>query len=127
MTAISRAFAKEQASFDAFMHLPLIDMDRDIGHIVGSSAEQALENAEHFVIDLAIVDVFMPGKGGIWVIDQLRERFPEVKIVSVSGGWGEMTPSRAVRASERVGADAILTKPLSVEELEQTIRDLLEL
>lgn len=72
--------------------------------------------------DLAIVDIFMPGQGGLTTIAQIRERWPSVKILAVSGA------DRLEMAAHAgaVGADAFLKKPFEAQTLLSTIDALLE-
>ncbi len=91
-----------------------------------ATAEEALWITRDYVLDVAVVDVFMPGRGGIWLIDELRDRNPDIKIVSVSGGFGPMPSDKAVRAAEKVGANVTITKPFDVCAFQDAIVELLE-
>ncbi len=46
------------------------------------SAEEALDVlAQSPEIKLVIADLQMPGKGGAWLVDQMRQRFPTTSVV----------------------------------------------
>ena len=45
--------------------------------VVASGAEMALELAAQEDTPLVISDMKMPGKDGIWLLEHLRERFPD--------------------------------------------------
>jgi len=73
--------------------------------------------------DVVVTDIYMPEKEGIETIRELKEEFPEVKIIAMSGG-GSLRPTRraftahdlAVVVRElRVGA--VLQKPFTIQEL----------
>lgn len=69
----------------------------------------------------AIIDVFMPGLGGIKGIVRLREKWPDIKIIAISGGWEDMNKQETAAALEnarRVGADFALAKPFLEEDLQ---------
>ncbi len=64
----------------------------------------------------------MPGQGGLTTIAQIRERWPSVKILAVSGAD---RPEMAAHAGA-VGAHAFLKKPFEAQTLLSTIDALLE-
>jgi len=74
--------------------------------------------------DLVITDLIMPEKEGIETIQELREDFPEVRILAVSGG-GLVDPDGPLTDAELFGADASLAKPFSVAELRDAVDGLL--
>ncbi|NQU61281.1 MAG: response regulator [Rhodospirillales bacterium] len=84
-----------------------------------ASAEDAL-SIETFV-DRIIFDVFMPGMGGIEGIARFREQWPDAKVIAISGGWGTMDKHKALEAAKRVGADCVLAKPFTNEELLEAV------
>lgn len=67
---------------------------RKIVEISGHVADEAedgqvgLRLFEEGVYDLVVTDLFMPEKEGIETIIELRERAPEIKILSCVGGDG---------------------------------------
>jgi DNA-binding response OmpR family regulator len=73
-----------------------------MGHRIcgmASNAEEALvELAEARGIDLAIVDVSLPGMSGISLVSELRDRRPEVRCVMLSGHNQERYVKRALEA-----------------------------
>ena len=52
---------------------------------LASTAEEAVAtlNAQH--CDLAIIDIMMPGKNGLWLADELRRNHPDVAVVLSTG------------------------------------------
>jgi DNA-binding response OmpR family regulator len=69
-------------------------------------------------VRVVVLDIFMPGMGGIQGIVKIREKWPNAKIIAVSGGWGkDMDKHKALEAASRIGADAVLAKPFEEEEL----------
>jgi DNA-binding NarL/FixJ family response regulator len=81
-----------------------------MGHRIcgmASNAEEALaELADTPGIDLAIVDVSLPGMSGISLVSELRHRRPEVRCVMLTGHKQERYVSRAFEA----GAHGYLVK-----------------
>ncbi len=85
--------------------------------VVAEVAEDALQILMHVPFDLAVVDIFMRGQGGLVAIQAIRRRHPECRIIATSGGWSSMTPAEALRAAWKVGADETLPKPFRLETL----------
>ena len=84
--------------------------------------EDALKDFERLDYALVITDIFMAGMGGIKGIQEMRRVRPEAKILATSAGYSEMTPEAALRAAERIGADAILAKPFSLDALRAAVK-----
>lgn len=75
--------------------------------------DAALESPEAVAIDLAVLDIFMPGISGIEAIRVVRRGWRGTKILAVSAGLeGRMEASTALQAADRLGADRILPKPV---------------
>lgn len=72
--------------------------------------------------DVVVTDIFMPEKEGIETIRELKEQFPALKIIAISGG-GRLRPSGAFSMHEisvvaaQLGVSAVLQKPFDAREL----------
>jgi len=105
------------------------------------SVKLALEDADHYVEEaadgvegmarigafkpqLVITDIFMPDKEGLETIDDIRQLYPQVKIIAISGG-GRMEPGDYLAIAERIGADRSLLKPFDIGELVNAVEELL--
>ena len=64
--------------------------------------------------DLVITDVYMPHMNGIEFAMLVREAYPEVKIVGMSGG-GALEAGSVLGALEALGAVGTIEKPLDVD------------
>jgi two-component system response regulator HydG len=80
---------------------------------VADSAEQAYRQLEAQNIDVILLDLKLPGAGGLEALHRIRERRPEAVIIVVTG-YG--TVQSAVQAMKN-GAYDYMTKPFSMEEL----------
>lgn len=69
---------------------------------------------------LVVTDLLMPEKEGIETIVELRERFPEIGVVAVSGAGGVGMDGPLLDA-ELFGAHATLSKPFDVESFMETV------
>lgn len=115
----------------------VVDDDSAVGRIVerilkgagyrvllADSAERALALAEEAAgaIDLLLTDVVMPGMGGPELQAALRQRWPRVRVLYMSG----YTDDPAVRRQAGSPAGAYLSKPFGPDVLLATIRQALD-
>jgi DNA-binding response OmpR family regulator len=75
--------------------------------------------------DLVITDLLMPEKEGIETIQELTERFPDVRILAVSGAGGSDDEEGPLMDAKLFGAHAVLPKPFSVQALTDVVGRLL--
>jgi len=72
--------------------------------------------------DLLLADVVLPGMSGRAVADALRERWPDLRVLYMSG----YTDDAVIRRGVQRGRIAFLQKPFSLSTLLQRVRTLLE-
>lgn len=92
-------------------------------------AENGKEALTHFkpsVTDLVITDLIMPDEDGLKVIMRMRELKPSIKIIAISGG-GKVGPGSYLNLAKALGADAIYSKPFSVNDMIFKIEELLDI
>lgn len=70
--------------------------------------------------DLIITDIYMPHMDGIEFIIRVRETFPEAKVIAMSGG-GHLSQDKVLGAASMLGADRVLEKPFSIEEVLEAV------
>ena len=73
--------------------------------------------------DLVITDLVMPNREGIELIQDLRGIEPGQPIIAISGGW--RLSGTYLGFAAKLGADAVLGKPFTPDELLSTIKGLL--
>lgn len=83
-----------------------------------ATGEEALEAARQSHPEVAVLDVSMPGRGGIETVQEMKRRVPQVKILVLTM---HSEDSFAVRCL-REGADGYLTKDAPPEQLLAAIR-----
>jgi len=74
--------------------------------------------------DLIITDIIMPEKEGVETIIDLKQEFPDLKIIAISGG-GRTRNLDFLKLSERFGAAKILAKPFTEGQLLEAVNDVL--
>ena len=82
-------------------------------------AQSALELLEQNDVDLVVSDVVMPGLSGVELLNEIRDRRPDLPILLMTGGSPE--PERTSRALE-LGASGIVYKPFSHADLIDAVR-----
>ena len=80
---------------------PNLNIVADLG-----SGEEAYQFLQKNTVDLIIMDVSMPGKGGIETTNQIKKRYPKIKILMLSMHDNTMIIEKAMKA----GADGYILK-----------------
>ncbi len=118
-------------------HLLLIDDDElfrpmlrenleQMGHTVteARNGKEGLARYASAPADLVFTDLIMPEKEGIETIIELSKKWPEVKIIAMSGG-GRVAASNYLATAKKLGAGYVLSKPFSNDELVAAINKML--
>lgn len=93
----------------------------DFEVIEAASGEQGLELAEKQMVDVAVLDVLLPGIDGLQVCTKLRERLPDIAIIMLTAKSQDMDRVMGLE----LGADDYMTKPFNPLELVARIRAIL--
>ncbi|MBX5481582.1 MAG: response regulator [Myxococcaceae bacterium] len=83
-----------------------------------SSAEEAEYAVRRRQPDVALIDVYLPGKSGASLMTRLRDRFPDVVLIGMSG-LGDSAMARTVKG---VGADIFIGKPIDLDALARALK-----
>ena len=84
----------------------------------GDSGESALKLARELKPDVVLMDVKMPGIGGLEATRKLLRSHPDIKVVAVTVCEEDPFPTRLLHA----GAAGYLTKGAGLDEMVQAIR-----
>jgi CheY-like chemotaxis protein len=89
--------------------------------IVGEGADgrEALEQAAGTDPSVLLLDLNMPGLGGLELLPQLRAALPQVKIVVLTTSKAD----EAERAAMMLGADAFVSKPIDAASIPLLLRE----
>jgi two-component system nitrogen regulation response regulator NtrX len=103
----------------------LQDVLADEGHrvITVEDGFRALEILEEGTADLVILDVWLPNMGGIDVLKRIRDGWPEIEVVVISGHANINMAVQAVK----IGAFDFLEKPLSLEKTITVVENALKM
>jgi len=84
--------------------------------------ETALQIVDESPPDLVLLDIWLPGIDGVEVLQKIKEKYPELPVIMISGHG---TVETAVK-STRLGAYDYIEKPLSLDKIILTIEHALE-
>jgi CheY-like chemotaxis protein len=108
----------DNSSFREALIAVLEDSGREA---VGTSdGKAALTFARKHPIALLITDLIMPEQEGIETIQHFVREFPHIPIIAISGN-PEYLP-----AAKRLGAAAVLVKPIGYADLLQAVQTLID-
>ena len=92
------------------------------GAMTAEHADAALAALQSNPIDLAILDIMMPGTDGLTLLKKIQRQFPEVVVIMISG---HATVQNAVTATKE-GAFDFIEKPITKEKLLISINNALQ-
>lgn len=83
-----------------------------------TTAVEALERLDAEPWDVVLVDVKMPGMGGLELLRQIKDRHPEVQVVLITGH----SSVREAEEGSALGGYEYLIKPVPIDELARVLR-----
>ncbi|MBN1872837.1 MAG: response regulator transcription factor [Anaerolineae bacterium] len=83
-----------------------------------NTGEEAMEICARVHPDVVLMDLVMPGMGGVTATQLIHERWPEVKVIALTS----FREKELVQEALRAGAMSYLVKNVSCDELTQAIR-----
>jgi DNA-binding response OmpR family regulator len=104
---------------DAEVRTTLAEMLRGAGFNVVTAAdgELGIEAIETSGARLAISDIVMPNREGIETIREIKQRFPAVRVIAMSGGGSRSDSVDFLELAMAMGADEVMAKPFRKAEL----------
>jgi two-component system OmpR family response regulator len=88
--------------------------------VTASSGPEGVARAAEHAPDAVVLDVMLPGYGGLEVLRRIRQLHPRVTVVLSTARDSEEDRAAGIAA----GADDYLVKPYSLVELERRLRAL---
>ena len=93
--------------------------DRDFEVQAALSGEEALRKVESFRPQVMLLDIKMGSVDGLTVLREVKTKYPRVKVIMVTA----LETTEKIEEALRLGADNYITKPLSLEYLENDVRE----
>jgi len=113
----------------------IVDDDRSVAEMVRMALEEngyavvtspSAEDAKKAIATertaIALIDIILPGQGGMDLILDLHSLYPDLKIIITSGKI-DMNKSTFKVLAHQFGVMAILPKPFTIEELMTAVVD----
>lgn len=101
---------------------------------VAADGQEGLDILETEHADLVITDVIMPGLDGVATLERIKERWPDMPVIVISGG-GNVAPmeyqpaaiatNAYLASAAQAGAALSMTKPFERKELIDAVSGLL--
>jgi DNA-binding NtrC family response regulator len=91
---------------------------RDVGSDVALNGEEALAMLEGGLPDVMVLDLKMPGMGGLEVLEAVKKMYPQVQVIILTGHGSDKEEVEA----RRLGAFDYLQKPVDINELMARIK-----
>lgn len=93
-------------------------MDEGFNVILASDGHEALRRLHNAIPDLILLDIWMPDMDGTEVLKEIKNRWPDIKVIVISGHG---TVETAVKVT-KLGASDYIEKPLSLEGVLLAVR-----
>ncbi|MBW8905854.1 MAG: response regulator [Betaproteobacteria bacterium] len=87
--------------------------------LTADNGRQALAYLDGHAVDAVITDVFMPEMDGIETLAVLRKKFPDMRVVAMSGRPGV----DYLAIARELGVTRTLRKPFEISELLAALKD----
>ena len=86
---------------------------------VANSGEEGLQTIKKDPPDLVILDLKMPGMGGIEVLQKIKAINPQTKVIILTGYGSPETAQQA----QKLGVTLCLNKPFDIFEIRQIVSE----
>ncbi|MFC1661468.1 response regulator [Gemmatimonadota bacterium] len=91
---------------------------REMGSDVALDGEQALAMLEEDPPDVMVLDLKMPGLGGMAVLERVKRDFPQIQVIIMTGHGSEKEEAEA----RRLGVVDYIEKPVDIRDLMERVR-----
>lgn len=93
--------------------------------IGAASAEDAERQLEAGGVDVVLLDVVLPGRGGIDLLMGIRQKTPSLPVIVMSGKVST-TAAHFVQLASQFGAKCVIAKPFAAQELVEAVASVLD-
>ncbi len=98
--------------------------DNDFEIDIAFNGDEGLKILKEKEFHLVITDIVMPEKEGIETIGEIKLKYPDIKIIAISGG-GRGKPENYLKIADLMGVNKTFQKPVDVFELQGYVKQLL--
>ena len=97
--------------------------ERDFDVEVAYNGIDALQKIASFQPNAILLDIKIPGLDGLEVLKRVKAQYPAIRVLMVTA----LETNEKINEALRLGADNYITKPLSLEYLENDVREKLKI
>lgn len=104
--------------------LERIIKDRELGTLIGYSQDglHGLREVQLLKPDITLVDFFMPGMDGIKLVNEAKDKNPEIQFIMIS----QVTSKKLIGRAYESGIEYYINKPVNAKEVENVIKKVIE-
>ena len=88
---------------------------------LAKSADEAMELMSREPLSLILLDIKMPGKDGMRLMRQVKEKWPEIPVIIMSG----YVTNETMQEVAKTDAATFLAKPFTPDELVQAVQQVI--
>ena len=85
---------------------------------IAYDGEQALSKLKEDELDVIVLDLKMPGMGGMEVLQEIKKAYPNIQVIMLTGHGTDKDEEQA----RKLGGFDFLNKPVDIDTLEQKIK-----
>jgi DNA-binding NtrC family response regulator len=90
--------------------------------VLAASADKALEAMGAEAVSLILMDIKMPGRDGMSLMREVKEKWPDIPVIVMSG----YATRETVAEVSKTDAATFIAKPFTPDELQEAVRRVLE-
>lgn len=79
-----------------------------------TTAEEGLRQIENGDIDIVLADLSLPGKDGLWLLEEIKEKYPAIPVIMITGNTSVDVAVKSIKK----GAHDYLSKPIDLNRLQ---------
>jgi CheY-like chemotaxis protein len=113
----------DQREVSRLLNSALVTMEHKLDIVEMPSGEEAILYATRNRVDLLVADYQLPGISGIQLMKKIRDIFPTVKVILITG----LADPNVRKEVARAGADAFFLKPVSIADFMDSVERILGL
>lgn len=111
---------------DAIMRGTLVDILSSQNYQVkeASNGVEGIRNLDNEHFDMVVTDILMPEMDGIEFILELKEKYPHLPIMAISGG-GFISAENYLNMAMDLGANTLVVKPFDMDNFILKVKELI--
>src|SRR5437763_7841330 len=107
----------DDSAFMRFHLKRLMDAFENVVAREAANGNEAVTEYERFKPDIVLMDIVMPGQGGIETVKQICEHDPAARVIMISS----LSYHEKVEEALAAGAKCFVAKPVTTDQLRQAI------